>query len=478
MTARCSCSTPAPASASLAGRSSGTTARSTCCSRTCTSTTSRASASSAVLGAGRRAAPLGPGPPPPHARGADLALRLAAALPAAGLRQPRRAPLPRRAGRCLADRRRDDPGRRGPPPGPDRRVSHRGGRHVARVHPRPRAGARAQRRLRARLSRLAPGFDVAAGATVLLHDAQLTEEEYAARVGWGHSSVDAAVAFARSTGAERLVLFHHDPMRGDDDVERLAAYAQSLWPSANGSSPFSPPTRACGSPCAAVAPRVPWRRGPGSRGRRGGDAARRACAGCRSSRRRRSRSPSLAWIPAPSAPRCAGARAGPRASWRRGGPATSSHSGRGRPPLGRAAAQRAHRAGARDDVPRPAHPSAGGDQATAETMFRTPALPSWIGATTTPLSLVVGGQPFFPRMVWKQCPWAYPRSLGAGINVFMGTGCGSVTAQLHGLAGRALSSPRRGGARPGRRTSSAITSWTKPTSTSTPEALPLRRRRG
>jgi phosphoribosyl 1,2-cyclic phosphodiesterase len=82
-----------------------------------------------------------------------------------------------------------------------------------------------------------PGFDVASGATVLLHDAQLTEEEYAARVGWGHSSVDAAVAFATSAGAQRLVLFHHDPRRGDDDVERLAAYARSLWPSANGSSP-------------------------------------------------------------------------------------------------------------------------------------------------------------------------------------------------------------------------------------------------
>ena len=82
-----------------------------------------------------------------------------------------------------------------------------------------------------------PGFDIAAGATVLLHDAQLTEEEYAARVGWGHSSVDDAVAFARSAGVERLVLFHHDPMRGDEDVERLAAYAQSLWPGTNGSSP-------------------------------------------------------------------------------------------------------------------------------------------------------------------------------------------------------------------------------------------------
>jgi phosphoribosyl 1,2-cyclic phosphodiesterase len=82
-----------------------------------------------------------------------------------------------------------------------------------------------------------PGYDVAAGATVLLHDAQLTEDEYAERVGWGHSSVDAAVAFATSAGVQRLVLFHHDPMRGDDDVERLAAYAQSLWPGGNGSAP-------------------------------------------------------------------------------------------------------------------------------------------------------------------------------------------------------------------------------------------------
>jgi phosphoribosyl 1,2-cyclic phosphodiesterase len=82
-----------------------------------------------------------------------------------------------------------------------------------------------------------PGYEVAVGATVLLHDAQLTEEEYVERVGWGHSSVDAAVAFATSAGAQRLVLFHHDPMRGDDDVERLAAYAQSLWPGGNGSAP-------------------------------------------------------------------------------------------------------------------------------------------------------------------------------------------------------------------------------------------------
>ena len=81
------------------------------------------------------------------------------------------------------------------------------------------------------------GHGIAAGADVLLHDAQLTEDEYAVRVGWGHSSVEAAVGFARSAGVERLVLFHHDPMRADDQVERLAARARELWPGRNGSSP-------------------------------------------------------------------------------------------------------------------------------------------------------------------------------------------------------------------------------------------------
>jgi hypothetical protein len=83
--------------------------------------------------------------------------------------------------------------------------------------------------------------------------------------------------------------------------------------------------------------------------------------------------------------------------------------------------------------------SARKERAVAEGSFATPAWPLWVGATTSPRGLLVSGQPFFPRMVWAQCPWAYPYSLGAGVNVFMATGCGSVDAQLQALAGRALS---------------------------------------
>jgi phosphoribosyl 1,2-cyclic phosphodiesterase len=73
------------------------------------------------------------------------------------------------------------------------------------------------------------GTQVADRADVLFHDSQYFEAEYAERAGWGHSSVADAVAFARLARVERLVLFHHDPLHTDADLERLAARARELW---------------------------------------------------------------------------------------------------------------------------------------------------------------------------------------------------------------------------------------------------------
>jgi phosphoribosyl 1,2-cyclic phosphodiesterase len=73
------------------------------------------------------------------------------------------------------------------------------------------------------------GHAVAAGADVLLHDAQYSADEYRTRVGWGHSKVDDAVTFAASAGARRLVLFHHDPVHGDSELETLLDSATRLW---------------------------------------------------------------------------------------------------------------------------------------------------------------------------------------------------------------------------------------------------------
>ena len=43
------------------------------------------------------------------------------------------------------------------------------------------------------------GYSLAEGATVLMHDAQYFEHEYPNHIGWGHSSVDHAVEFARAS---------------------------------------------------------------------------------------------------------------------------------------------------------------------------------------------------------------------------------------------------------------------------------------
>jgi phosphoribosyl 1,2-cyclic phosphodiesterase len=63
---------------------------------------------------------------------------------------------------------------------------------------------------------------------LLLHDAQYSEDEYDTRIGWGHSSVAHAVAFAEAVAARRLVLFHHEPNHSDRDLEQLEDRAGEL----------------------------------------------------------------------------------------------------------------------------------------------------------------------------------------------------------------------------------------------------------
>ena len=73
------------------------------------------------------------------------------------------------------------------------------------------------------------GFAGAAGADVLIHDCQYTEEEYPDRAGFGHSSTQHVAEFARLAAARRLLLFHHDPNHTDDQLESLCDRVRELW---------------------------------------------------------------------------------------------------------------------------------------------------------------------------------------------------------------------------------------------------------
>lgn len=64
---------------------------------------------------------------------------------------------------------------------------------------------------------------LAGGVDVLLHDAQFTAAELATRPHFGHSCIDYAVELARRCDVGRLLLYHHDPARTDDEVAALVA---------------------------------------------------------------------------------------------------------------------------------------------------------------------------------------------------------------------------------------------------------------
>jgi phosphoribosyl 1,2-cyclic phosphodiesterase len=73
------------------------------------------------------------------------------------------------------------------------------------------------------------GFELADGASLLIHDCQYTDEEYSAHVGWGHSPMSDALIFAHRTHAKRLLLFHHDPLHSDDFLDALNAEVSDRW---------------------------------------------------------------------------------------------------------------------------------------------------------------------------------------------------------------------------------------------------------
>jgi phosphoribosyl 1,2-cyclic phosphodiesterase len=78
----------------------------------------------------------------------------------------------------------------------------------------------------------APEFDralreLAAGADVLVNDAQFTPKQMAHRKGWGHSSWLEGVRLAKDAGVRNLVLFHHDPDSSDKAVDAILRAARA-----------------------------------------------------------------------------------------------------------------------------------------------------------------------------------------------------------------------------------------------------------
>ncbi|HEY7097595.1 MAG TPA: MBL fold metallo-hydrolase [Terriglobales bacterium] len=72
---------------------------------------------------------------------------------------------------------------------------------------------------------------LAAGADVLIYDAQYLPGEYEARKrGWGHSHWREAVDVVMQSGAKELILFHHDPDHNDACIDQVVREARNYYP--------------------------------------------------------------------------------------------------------------------------------------------------------------------------------------------------------------------------------------------------------
>jgi len=70
--------------------------------------------------------------------------------------------------------------------------------------------------------------DLCRDADFLSIDATYSDEQYYGRSGspkhgWGHGTHEEAIRHGRAAGARQILLFHHEPSRGDDEFDRISA---------------------------------------------------------------------------------------------------------------------------------------------------------------------------------------------------------------------------------------------------------------
>jgi len=75
-------------------------------------------------------------------------------------------------------------------------------------------------------------------ADLLIADGQYTEEEYSAKVGWGHTSISLLLEIASQSKVKKLAVFHHDPQHSDKFLDELSMEIRSKYRSDEGEMEF------------------------------------------------------------------------------------------------------------------------------------------------------------------------------------------------------------------------------------------------
>ncbi|NQZ58139.1 MAG: MBL fold metallo-hydrolase [Lentisphaeraceae bacterium] len=65
-------------------------------------------------------------------------------------------------------------------------------------------------------------LDFISDADLLIADGQYTDEEYATKVGWGHSSISRLLKVAHKAKVKQVAVYHHDPTHTDKFLDELS----------------------------------------------------------------------------------------------------------------------------------------------------------------------------------------------------------------------------------------------------------------
>ena len=70
------------------------------------------------------------------------------------------------------------------------------------------------------------------GADLLIYDSTYSDEEFDAKVGWGHSTWQEGIRLAQAAEVGNLAIFHHDPDHDDTYMKQVSVKARRVWPGA------------------------------------------------------------------------------------------------------------------------------------------------------------------------------------------------------------------------------------------------------
>jgi len=67
------------------------------------------------------------------------------------------------------------------------------------------------------------------GSDLVIYDSTYSDAQFAAKVGWGHSTWQEGIRLCRAANVRQLALFHHDPDHDDDYMRQVEIDAREMW---------------------------------------------------------------------------------------------------------------------------------------------------------------------------------------------------------------------------------------------------------